>query len=370
MSGIRIIKALSKTGYETEKFDEVNSEVIRKEQRASILLSSVNPIMNLLLNTGLTLVIIVGAFRVNSGVTLPGKIIAFLSYFAIILNALMMVTRLFVIYSKGAASAKRITEVLAVPGERTAEAAPSDGGGYHIEFRNVRFSYNKVIDTLTDISFGLKRGETLGIIGATGSGKSTVINLLLRFYDADAGDILIDGTNVKNIPADILHTKFGVVFQNDFLFADTIRENIDFGRGIAEDSIKAAAENAQAGFINEKEGGLDFMLTVKGSNLSGGQKQRLLIARALAADPEILILDDSSSALDYLTDAALRKAVKRNFRDTTTVIVAQRVSAIMHAEKIIVLDEGSIIGSGTHEELLASCESYREIYNAQMGDIG
>lgn len=369
MSGIRIIKALSKTGYEAEKFDEINNEVVKKDQRASILISVTNPIMNLLLNIGLTLVIIVGAFRVNSGLTQPGKIIAFLSYFAIILNALMMVTRLFVLYSKGAASAQRISDVFDSPDEMTIKETELKPSEYHIEFKNVSFSYNKIQNNLTDICFALKRGETLGIIGATGSGKSTIINLLIRFYDVDSGEILISGINIKSIPNEILHTKFGVVFQNDFLFADTIRENIDFGRNVSEEKIKAAAEYAQAGFIIEKEGGFDSKLTVKGTNLSGGQKQRLLIARALAANPEILILDDSSSALDYLTDAALRKALHQHFNDTTTIIIAQRISSIMNSDKIMMLEEGNIIGFGSHEELLLTCQSYREIYNAQMGDI-
>jgi ATP-binding cassette, subfamily B, multidrug efflux pump len=369
MAGIRIIKALSKTDYEAKKFDEANNDVVRKDQRASILISVTNPIMNLLLNLGLTLVIIVGAYRVNSGITQPGKIIAFLSYFAIILNALMMVTRLFVLYSKGAASAQRISDVFDSPEELKIAETEYKPSEYHIEFKNVYFSYNKIQNNLTDISFSLKRGETLGIIGATGSGKSTIINLLLRFYDVDSGEILINGRNIKSIPSEILHTKFGVVFQNDFLLADTIRENINFGRSVSDEKIKTATEYAQADFIKEKEDGLDLKLTVKGANLSGGQKQRLLIARALAADPEILVLDDSSSALDYLTDAALRKALNQNFNNTTTIVIAQRVSSIMNSEKIIMLDEGNIIGFGSHDELLLTCESYREIYNAQMGDI-
>ncbi len=369
MTGIRIIKALSKTEYEKERFGEINDEVVKKDQRAGILMSLTNPIMNLLLNIGLTLVVIVGAFRVDSGLTQPGKIIAFLSYFAIILNALMMVTRLFVMYSKGAASAKRISTVLDSPEEMLTEDPAHTASEYHVEFKNVCFSYNKVQNNLTDISFALKRGETLGIIGATGSGKSTVINLLLRFYDPDSGEIRISGDSIKGIPGKSLHTKFGVVFQNDFLFADTIRENIDFGRSLTDREVEAAVKSAQADFIRLKEGGSAHRLTVKGANLSGGQKQRLLIARALAANPEILILDDCSSALDYLTDAALRKALRRNFSSTTTIVVAQRISSIMNSEKIMMLEDGRIIGYGTHEELLASCDSYREIYDTQMGEI-
>lgn len=369
MTGVRVIKALSKTEYEKEKFDETNTEVIKKDQRAGLLMSVTNPIINLLLNTGLTLVVVFGAYRVNAGLTQPGKIIAFLSYFTIILMALMMVTRLFVMYSKGAASARRIAEVLDAPEEMKVEEKDHAESGHHIEFKNVSFSYNKVINNLTDISFALNRGETLGIIGATGSGKTTIINLLLRFYDVDSGEIRINGENIKSIPPEILHTKFGIVFQNDFIVADTIRENIDFGRNLSEEDIIAAAKSAQADFVFEKKDGLDHKLTVRGTNLSGGQKQRLLIARALAGKPEILVLDDSSSALDYITDAALRRALRQNYSDTTTIVIAQRISSVMHAEKIIMLEDGVIAGYGTHEELLERCADYREIYEAQMGEM-
>ena len=376
MAGVRVIKALSKTEYEKERFDEANRDVVENERRAERLMAITNPSMNLLCNLGLTLVIIVGGYRVNAGIIGSGKIIAFLSYFTIILNALMMVTRLFVIYSKGAASAKRISEVLDTPAEMGAEI--SDGAEcsecdeaeppYHIEFRNVTFSYNKVRNDLENISFKLRRGETLGIIGATGSGKSTVIQLLLRFYDADSGEILIDGKNIKEYRPDTLHSMFGAVFQNDFLYADTIRENIAFGRCVDEGALKTAIDTAQAGFVYSKKDGLGETLTVKGSNLSGGQRQRLLIARALAAKPEILLLDDCSSALDYKTDSELRKALRANFSETTSVIVAQRISSIMWADTIIVLDGGRQEGSGTHDELMKSCALYRDIYDIQMGD--
>jgi len=367
MTGVRVIKALSKSEFEKEKFDEANNDMIKKDRRAGLLMSVTNPAMNLLLNVGLTLVIVVGAFRVNYGLTQPGKIIAFLSYFTIILNSLLSISRLFVIYSKGAASAKRIAEVLDTHEDLKPGEPDLIQSGYHIEFKNVNFSYKKVQNNLNDISFALRRGETLGIIGPTGSGKSTIVNLLLRFYDADSGEIRISGNKISSIPKEMLHSMFGVVFQNDFLLADTIRENIDFGRSLDDTQIKAAAETAQAGFIYEKEGGFSSRLTVGGANLSGGQKQRLLIARALAANPEILILDDSSSALDYKTDAALRKALLKKFTDTTTIIIAQRISSIMHADKIMMLEEGHIAGFGTHQELLERCGSYREIYETQMG---
>lgn len=366
MTGVRVIKALSKSEYEKGLFDETNKELAEKNRRAAMFMALSNPAMNLLLNIGLTLVIVVGAYRVNAGASLPGKIIAFLSYFTIILNALMMVSRLFAMYSKGAASAKRISEVLDAPqdlqmGER--DYVPSD---YHIEFKDVSFSYNKIADNICDISFKLKRGQTLGIIGPTGSGKSTILNLLLRFYDPDEGEIRIAGENIKGMAPAALRARFGACFQNDFLLADSIRENIDFGRALSDPQIERAVKTAQAGFIYQKEG-LDSELSVKGANLSGGQKQRLFIARALAADPEILLLDDSSSALDYKTDAALRAALARDFKDTTTIIVAQRVSSILKADMIMMLDEGRVIGYGSHEQLMETCVPYREIYEVQMG---
>lgn len=374
MTGVRVIKALSKTDYEKGCFDEVNREVVRRDQHAGIIMATTNPVMSLLLNLGLTAVVVVGAFRVNAGVSQAGKIIAFLSYFTIVLNALLMVSRLFMIYSKGAASAKRIEEILQTPMEPIPGDPAPRTSQYHVEFKNVSFSYNKAKgktrDDLSDINFALKRGETLGIIGPTGSGKSTILSLLMRFYDVDFGEIRINGKRIEGIPDEELHTMFGVVFQNDFILADSIRENVDFGRGISDEDLLIAAKFAQADFIETKEGGLSHMLTAKGSNLSGGQKQRLLIARALAGKPEILVLDDCSSALDYKTDKALRSALRQNFRDTTTIIVAQRISSILHADHILVLDSGRVIGAGTHETLLETCPDYREIYDVQMGEIG
>ncbi len=376
MTGVRVIKALSKSEYEQERFDEANRGVQQHEQRARTVMGLTSPAMNLLLNLGLTLVIVVGAYRVQAGVTQPGMIIAFLSYFTIILNALIMVSRLFNFYSKGAASADRIAEVLNAPADMTvaglepaADVSPAGSGCPHVEFRHVSFSYNKVQNDLADISFSLRRGETLGIIGPTGSGKSTILSLMLRFYDPDAGEIRLDGQPLSELQPEWLHSRFGVVFQNDFLLADSIRDNIDFGRSLAEERIRNAARDAQADFIARREHGFASQLSVKGSNLSGGQKQRLLIARALAARPEILLLDDCSSALDYRTDAALRHTLARQYGDTTTIIVAQRVSSIMNADQILVLEDGRIIGSGTHAELMAGCDSYREIYSVQMGEM-
>lgn len=369
MAGIKVIQALSKEKYEEEKFDEVNSKAVQQERRAGFLMNVTDPVVNLLLNAGLTLVIVVGAFRVNAGVTQPGTIIAFLSYFTIILNALMMVSRLFVMYSKGVASGRRIAEVLETPMEMGAQEMPIRKTEEYIEFKDVSFSYGKVRDNLSNISFSLKKGETLGIIGATGSGKSTLMQLLLRFYDPDQGQIFIGGRDLRSISPELLHTMFGVVFQNDFLYLGEIGENIDFGRDLSEEEIEQAAQAAQADFILEREGGFAAPLAAKGANLSGGQKQRVLLARAFAGNPEILLLDDSSSALDYKTDAQLRRALKENFTQATKIIVAQRISAIRNADRILVLEDGQAAGYGSHAELMETCDIYREIAEIQMGEV-
>lgn len=237
-----------------------------------------------------------------------------------------------------------------------------------VEFKNVTFSYNKEEPNLANVSFALKNGETLGIIGETGSGKTTLLNLLMRLYDADAGNIFIEGKDVKAIDPRELHKKFGVAFQNDIIFEATIEENIDLGRNLSKEAIKEAIICAGAEqFVDEKSDKSEEQLTIKGANLSGGQKQRILIARALASRPEILVLDDASSALDYKTDATFRKAIKAHFAATTIVIVAQRVSSIKHADHILVLENGTVIGYGKHKQLMKSCDVYREISHSQMG---
>ena len=369
ITGIRVIKALSKTEYEKGRFNEVNTELSEIDQKAGRVTSVTNPTSTLVLNLGLTMVILVGAYRVNNGSTEGGVIVAFLQYFTMILNAMMGVTRIFVMWSKGEASAKRVADVLAepedlivLPAEEVAENAP------HIEFKDVTFSYTGVGTNLEDLSFSLKHGQTLGILGATGSGKSTLLNLLLRLYDPDKGQVLIDGRDVRTIPYDELRKKFGIVFQNDFVAEGTIGENIRFFRDVSDEAVARAAEDAQAEFIAHKEGGMNAEVVVRGNNLSGGKKQRLLIARALAADPEILILDDASSALDYRTDAKLRQSLRENHRNTTTVVVAQRISSLRHADLILVLADGKVIGKGKHEALLETCDEYRIIAQAQMGE--
>ena len=368
ITGIRIIKALSKTDLEKQKFAQVSNEVVRREKKVGVTMAITNPMMNLYLNIGLTLVILVGAYRVNAGLSQPGVVIAFLTYFTIILNAMLSISRIFILASKGLASFNRISEIIDAPEELMIEETPLKDDDFHISFDHVTFSYHKNQANLIDLNFKLKAGQTLGIIGPTGSGKSSLIKLLLRFYDVDQGGIYIHGRNVKSIPRDELHKMFGIVFQNDILFADTIAENINFGRDLPQEQIVFSTQLAQAGaFIDTLADGWLHRLSIKGSNISGGQKQRILISRALAANPQILVLDDSSSALDYRTDANLRKSLNAHFENTTTLIVAQRISSIMHADHIIVLEEGSIIGSGTHETLLKTCESYRAISLSQMG---
>lgn len=370
-AGIRVIKALSKTDYEKARFDAANREAIAVEKKAGVTMARVNPLTTFILNAGMCAVIAAGAFLVQDGKSEAGTIIAFMSYFTIIANALINISRIFVLFSKGLASMGRIDEVLCEDFELHVEEE-DDPASYNphapfIEFRNVSFAYDRAT-VLHNISFQLERHQTLGVIGETGSGKSTLINLLMRFYDVSEGEILIEGRNIKEIPTAKLRSLFGVVFQNDFLFADTIKENIRFGREVSENAMEASAADAQAAaFIWEREAGYDDMLAIKGANLSGGQKQRLLIARALAADPEILVLDDSSSALDYKTDALLRSAIAKRLTRTTAVIVAQRVSSIAHADQILVLSEGHVIAAGKHEELLQSSPVYREISDSQMG---
>lgn len=373
--GIRIIKALGKEDSEKVRFSNANLDLNKAEKKAALTMGLTTPLMNLFLNLGLVAVIAVGAYRVNAGISETGKIIAFTSYFTIILNALMSITRVFVNFSKGIASANRIGEVLDTPQDM--EPDPSFKGKTYaeneripkIEFENVSFSYNGIKNDLENVSFKLYENETLGIIGPTGAGKTTLIALLMRQYDVDSGRILLEGKDIRSMSRDEISLKFGAAFQNDFLFADSLRTNIAFGRSLSDDELMYGIENAQAAeFVSQKPGGLDFELSIKGANLSGGQKQRVILSRALATKPEILVLDDSSSALDYATDAKLRQAIRENYSgETTSVIVAQRISSIKHADLILVIEDGRVTGSGTHETLMSSCELYKEISESQMG---
>ncbi len=388
ITGIRVVKALSKTDYEKRRFAQANDDMAKSDITASTVMAIPGPFMQLCLNIGLALVVIIGARRVNGGVMRPGVILAFLTYFNMITMGVMGLSRIFMTMSKASASANRIEAVLQT--ETDQRVLPESElkkpvGDEFIRFENVEFSYvgdgeespdeqaadfagqtrEKAID---GISFALRRGESLGIIGPTGCGKTTIINLLMRFYDADDGGVFIDGKDVRGYDKDELRRKFGVSFQNDVVFWDTLRENIDFGRELGDEAIRRAAEDAQAAeFIDALEEGLDYKASILGANLSGGQKQRLLVARALAASPEILILDDSSSALDYKTDASMRRAIAENHADSTLIMVAQRVSSVMGMTHILVMDNGRCVGYGSHAELLETCSAYREIYEIQMG---
>lgn len=369
--GVRVIKALSRGEYEKKRYDAANKTLVASETKASTTMAFSNPIVTFLLNFGLVSVMVVGAMLVTDGLTAPGRIIAFIQYFTIMSNAMMAITRIFANITRGSASAARIEEVINTPEDMAVaskEAYPDDPAAPYLSFENVTFSYLGHRANLDHVTVGLEKGKTLGIIGATGSGKSTLLHLLLRFYDVDEGNIRVGGEDVRTMPREILNTRFGIVMQNDFLFAGSIADNIRFGRDLTDEQVREAAAVAQASeFIEAFEDGYDHILTSKGTNLSGGQKQRVLIARAVAGSPDILVLDDSSSALDYKTDASLRKALRENRVGMTTVVVAQRVSSVMNADRILVLDDGKIIGNGTHEELLASCPVYREISDSQIG---
>ncbi|MGL4736018.1 MAG: ABC transporter ATP-binding protein [Cellulosilyticaceae bacterium] len=376
ISGIRVIKALSKEGYERGRFERINDEVVGQEQKAGMVMAVIDPSVSIIMNLALVGVIVVGAFRVNSGMSEVGKILAFMTYFTLILNAMISISKMFVILSKAIASADRIDTILALDEDMVVMPALWDDeepvqDRSHVVFEHVSFAYNQgEEEDLSGISFALKRGETLGILGGTGAGKSTIVSLLLRLYDVKSGRILIDGRDIRSLPLQQLRSRFGVAFQNDIIFEDTILENVNLGRALSEEQIEEALLYARAKeFVDQKEGQLEEALDIKGANLSGGQKQRILIARALAAHPEILILDDASSALDYQTDAMLRQELAMHFQETTKIIVAQRVSSVMQADHIIMLDEGKVIGYGTHEDLMQQCESYRQISTSQMGGV-
>jgi len=367
--GIRVIKALSKVDYENARYDKANSALRQNETTASTIMGIVNPVMTLLMNMGIVAVIAVSAYLVASNRSSATTVIAFMQYFTLVSMAMMSLSRMFVMYTKCAASANRISQVMRQVNEL--EIIKDDGKGdgrFHISFENVSFSYLGKSNNLKNISFSLKKGETLGIIGATGSGKSTLLRLLMRFYDADCGLVRISGKDVRSYSRAELTSMFGVVFQNDFLYADSIEENIRFGRDIKSEDIINAAKIAQAhDFITSFSDGYRHAVSTGGTNLSGGQRQRLLISRAIAGRPEILVLDDSSSALDYKTDAALRKALSKALPDSTIITVAQRVSSVKNCDLILVIEDGAIIGSGKHEELMESCAEYKEISHSQMG---
>jgi ATP-binding cassette subfamily B protein len=370
VSGARVVRALSMSEHEKKMFDQANQNTVNAELKANITMAKINPMMHAVMNIGLVLVLVAGAYRLNEGKTEIGQIMAFVTYFTIILNAMMSITRVFVLASRATASAERIDEVLMMPNdivdgflsiEKKEDTA-------HIEFRNVSFSYNQKESNLKNVSFKLYQGQTLGIIGATGSGKTTLIHLLMRFYDVDEGEILIYGKNIKELKQQELRQSIGVVFQNDLIFADSIYGNIQFNRsGISKEDIDVATRVAQAEFIYEKENDMDHQMAQRGMNLSGGQKQRVLIARAIAGKPDIMILDDASSALDYKTDMYMRKALRQEMTDTTMIVIAQRIASLKDSDIILVIDDGRIVASGSHDELIKSSDIYQEIAYYQLG---
>ena len=367
--GIRVIKALSKIDYENARYDKANKTLKHNETKAGVIMGVVNPSMTLLMNIGIVAVIAISAYFVERGQSSPASVIAFMQYFTLISMAIMSLSRMFVSYTKCAASASRISLVM----KEVSELKPceDDGKGdpsLHISFENVCFSYLGKVNNLSNISFSVKKGETLGIIGATGSGKSTILRLLMRLYDADSGIVRINGKDVRSYTPDELTAMLGVVFQNDFIYADTIEENIRFGREISTEDIIEATKIAQAhDFITSFSDGFEHKVSTGGTNLSGGQRQRLLISRAIAGRPDILILDDSSSALDYKTDANLRKALSNALPGSTVITVAQRVSSVKGCNLILVIENGAIIGCGKHDDLIRSCREYKEISDSQMG---
>ncbi|MCI8813472.1 MAG: ABC transporter ATP-binding protein, partial [Oscillibacter sp.] len=364
-SGVRVVKALACQGRERQRFGEASEAARRAEETAGCVMAAANPLTDLLLNTGLVLVVLVGALRVNAGQMPPGQIVAFLSYFTLIQTATLGIAKVFIRISKGAASARRIEEILLEPADqplRPSEAASEAELGMD----GVSFSYLGVERDLADVTFSLGRGETLGVLGPTGSGKSTLAALLMRLYDAGEGVVWLGGRDVNAVPRE--ERRFGVVFQNEALLNDSVYENISFLRNIPREDVIAAAKTAQAwDFIQALPEGLDSRLDIRGANLSGGQRQRLLAARALAGRPAVLVMDNADSALDYATAAALRAAIRRDCPGVTLVVISERVASLRRADRILVLEDGRVTAQGTHEELLEHCARYRHIAELQRG---
>lgn len=372
LTGVRVIRAFNKEQSEIENFDEKNAVLTGLQKFVGKISALMNPVTFIIVNGAIATLIWVGAIRVDAGILSQGQVVALVNYMSQILVELVKLANLIITVTKAVACGNRIQSVFEIKpsmeeGSRKYSASSEDG--YAVEFKNVNLCYNEGADnSLTGIDFSVKKGETVGIIGGTGSGKSSLVGLIPRFYDATQGQVLVDGVNVNEYSFDELREHVGIVMQKAVLFKGTIRENLKWGKNDATDEeLWAAIDAAQAReFVETKEGGLDFEIAQGGKNLSGGQKQRLTIARALVRKPDILILDDSASALDYATDAKLRAAIAALPGNMTVFIVSQRTASIMHADKIIVLDDGQMVGMGTQEELLENCEVYREIYNSQF----
>ncbi len=369
LSGVRVIRAFARTEREQRRFAGATDEHRDAAIRVGRLSAFLNPATQLIMNAAILAIVWFGGVRVEAGGMTTGEIIAFINYVNQILLALIVVANLVITFTKAYASAGRVLEVLETDSSIAGAAVPpaEDAAAPAVEFDHVSFSYDDGEDELSDVSFAIPRGATVGVIGGTGSGKTTVMSLIARFYDVRVGAVRVGGADVRDYPLDVLRNKIGMVPQKAELFTGTVAENIRWGRPDADDkAVRRAVAIAQAAeFIERLPQGYDSPVERGGANFSGGQKQRLTIARAMVREPEILILDDASSALDYATDAALRRAVRQASRAMTVFTVSQRVSAVKQADLILVMDDGRLAGAGTHEELLASCEVYQEICRSQ-----
>ena len=374
LTGVRVIRAFGEEEHEIEKFDEGTDALKHMQMVAAKFSALMNPLTYVVVNGGLIALSYIGAVRVEAGILTSGQVVALVNYMSQILVELVKLANLIITVTKAVACGNRIQSIFDIPAgmeqeKREASSDPAAFGKVVVEFDHVSLRYHEGgEEALTDIHFKAEKGDVIGVIGGTGSGKSSLVNLIPRFYDVEKGSVKVDGKDVREYPLEELRDKIGMVMQKAVLFHGTIRDNLKWGNENASDEeIWEALKIAQAEeFVLKKEKRLNEMIEQEGRNLSGGQKQRLSIARALVKKPEILILDDSASALDYATDAALRKALKEMPGETTVFIVSQRASSLMHADTIIVLDDGDVAGMGKHEELLESCEVYQEIYYSQF----
>lgn len=370
LTGVRVIRAFCKEKEETAEFENRNSELTSAQKFVGKISALMNPVTYVIINLAVIWLIHTGGVQVNSGEISQGDVVALYNYMSQILVELIKLANLIISLTKCVACGNRVQSVFEIRSSQKTDSGSVQkaDGDIAVEFRNVSLRYkNAGDDALTGMSFTVKKGETVGIIGGTGSGKTSLVNMIPRFYDASQGEVIIGGINVRDYPLEQLREKIGIVPQKAVLFKGTVRENMQWGKNNATDEeIMKAARTAQAAEVIESKGGLDFQLEQGGKNLSGGQRQRFTIARALVREPEILILDDSASALDFATDAALRRSIREMESSPTVFIVSQRTSSIAHADKIIVLDDGKIVGLGRHEELLESCPVYNEIYSSQF----
>ena len=374
LMGVRVIRAFNRQKSETARFEEENGLLVRFQVFVGKISALLNPVTYIMINFAIIAVVWIGAFQVDAGIITQGKVVALVNYMSQILVELIKLANLIIIISKSVACMNRVDTIFQMePSIKEKENAGADSSqdasAAKVVFDHVSFLYaGAKEESLSSIDFSVKKGETIGIIGGTGSGKSTVVNLIPRFYDVAAGRVMLDGMDVRDYPLDALREKIGIVPQKSVLFKGSLRENMQWGKKDASDEeIYHALDIAQAReFVDGKGKGLDLYIEQGGRNLSGGQKQRLTIARALVRKPEILILDDSASALDFATDARLRRAIKENTEGMTVFLVSQRAATIRGADQIFVLDDGKIAGKGTHKELLNSCELYREICLSQL----